>query len=97
MTTHLEREINEQPEVAARLLDRLLTQLADLRGHLTSRGAEGDPDLDLVPIASRVESTRLTHRRSESIQIWVNATNSRNVPSWLWTTARSVATISTSR
>ena len=41
MTTHLEREINEQPEVAARLLDRLLTQLADLRGHLTSRGAEG--------------------------------------------------------
>ena len=41
MTTHLEREINEQPEVAARLLDRLLPQLADLRGHLTSRGAEG--------------------------------------------------------
>jgi glucosamine--fructose-6-phosphate aminotransferase (isomerizing) len=40
VTTHLEREIHQQPEVAARLLDRLLPQLGDLRAHLTSRGAE---------------------------------------------------------
>lgn len=40
MTTHLEREIREQPEVAARLLDRLLPQVAPLRAHLTGRGAE---------------------------------------------------------
>jgi glucosamine--fructose-6-phosphate aminotransferase (isomerizing) len=40
VTTHLEREIREQPEVAARLLDRLLPQVDELRAHLTSRGAE---------------------------------------------------------
>jgi glucosamine--fructose-6-phosphate aminotransferase (isomerizing) len=40
MTSRLEHEIGEQPEVAARLLDRMLPLVGDLRGHLTSRGAE---------------------------------------------------------
>ncbi len=38
--TRLETEIREQPEVAARLLERLLPDLGDLQAHLTSRGAE---------------------------------------------------------
>jgi glucosamine--fructose-6-phosphate aminotransferase (isomerizing) len=40
MTSRLEREIAEQPQVAARLLDRMLPQVGELRAHLTSRGAE---------------------------------------------------------
>jgi glutamine---fructose-6-phosphate transaminase (isomerizing) len=40
MTSFLEREIAEQPAVAARLLDRLLPRLDELRAHLTGRGAE---------------------------------------------------------
>jgi glucosamine--fructose-6-phosphate aminotransferase (isomerizing) len=40
MTSRLEHEIAEQPDVAARLLDRILPQLGELRAHLTSRGAE---------------------------------------------------------
>ena len=40
MTSFLEREIAEQPAVAARLLDRLLPRLDELRAHLTDRGAE---------------------------------------------------------
>ena len=40
MTSRLEREIGEQPEVAARLLDRMLPRVDELRAHLTSRGAE---------------------------------------------------------
>ena len=40
MTSFLEREIAEQPDVAARLLDRLLPRLDELRAHLTGRGAE---------------------------------------------------------
>jgi glucosamine--fructose-6-phosphate aminotransferase (isomerizing) len=40
MTSRLEHEIGEQPEVAARLLDRMLPLVGDLRRHLTSRGAE---------------------------------------------------------
>lgn len=40
MTTRLEQEIGEQPEVAARLLERLLPQVPDLAAHLRSAGAE---------------------------------------------------------
>lgn len=40
MTSFLEREIAEQPAMAARLLDRLLPRLDELRAHLTGRGAE---------------------------------------------------------
>jgi glucosamine--fructose-6-phosphate aminotransferase (isomerizing) len=40
MTSRLEHEIGEQPEVAGRLLDRMLPLVDDLRDHLTSRGAE---------------------------------------------------------
>jgi glutamine---fructose-6-phosphate transaminase (isomerizing) len=40
VTSRLEHEIGEQPEVAARLLDRMLPLVGDLRDHLTSRGAE---------------------------------------------------------
>ncbi|MGA9745955.1 MAG: SIS domain-containing protein [Nocardioides sp.] len=38
--TRLETEIAEQPEVAARLLDRLRPDLVGLRAHLGARGAE---------------------------------------------------------